>query len=127
MTTCAATTLVGEGDPCEVTFVTSVTADSKDDFRVDVTGAQGPVDILLDLPSSATETVTLTIKGGEGPVAGKDRAYTVYTGSCTCIPVSTGETVHADGMLYFTLSASVGLGAIKPRIAVFKHLRTVSY
>lgn len=121
MTTCPSTTLVGEGVAQDVRFTTSIFAGTQEDFCADVTGANGPVDLLIDVPSGGS--VTLTVHGGDGPVAGKDKSYFVPMGSCTCIPVSTGETVHADGMLYFSLSSPVSLALIKPRVAVVKHIR----
>lgn len=125
MTTCPSTTLVGEGVAQDVRFTTAIFAGTQEDFCADVTGANGPVDILVDV--STSWPVTLTVYGGDGPVAGKDKSYTVPAESCMCIPVSTGETVHADGMLHFSLSSIGALALTRPRVAVVKHIRVKNH
>lgn len=99
-------------------LTSAFTAGVQEECCADISGAQGPVDLIVDA-SAANADVTVTVKGGDGPTAGKDRTFTVGGGTCQCISVSTGETVCSDGKFYFNLTTA-GTAPSGVRVAVVK-------
>ena len=124
MTSCPASTIIAASGVSDVTF-TVVTADGiKEECSAEVSGASGSVDLIVDGVSSEMK---LTLHGGDGPTATGDRVFVLPTGKSKCITVSTGEAVHADGTIRFTLEAEGGFNTLKPRIAILKHLNVVTH
>ena len=121
MTTYPVTTVIASDGMSDLIFTTSAFNDTDEDCCADISGAQGAVELIVDM-SEAKYKIDVVIKGGDGPTAGKGRKFTVPPKTCKCITVSTGETIRSDGKLYFSMSSEgTFLMNLKPRIAVVKH------
>lgn len=120
LTTVPVSTVTAASGMGELFLMSTSAPSAKQEYCADISGAQGPVDLIVDV-SSANVDITVTVKGGDGPTARKDRTYTVAGDTCQCIPVSTGETIRSDGKFYFTLTtAGTTFSALGARVAVIK-------
>ena len=118
MTVCPVSTVVAAYGASDITFTTVSAGSAPEECSAAVTGAQGPVDLLVQ---STTGSITVTLLSGDGPSAAGERTFTVPSGGSKCISVSTGETVRADGTVHFTLSAGNAL------VAVIRHINVVTH
>ena len=121
MTVCPVSTVAAAHGASDVTFTTVSASGTSEECSAAVTGAQGPVDLLVQ---PASGDVTVTLFGGDGPSAAGNRTFAVPSGGCKCISVSTGETLRADGTVRFRLEAG---SAFSAKVAVIRHLNVVTH
>lgn len=121
MTVCPVSTVAAAHGASDVTFTTVSASGTSEECTAAVTGAQGPVDLLVQ---PASGDVTVTLFGGDGPSAVGNRTFAVPSGGCKCISVSTGETLRADGTVRFRLEAG---SAFSAKVAVIRHLNVVTH